>query len=148
MLADKRVPGRVFSILRQMKPFRQIDVAHAMNNLENHSGKFALAMLETTPDDQLVDGPKERKATSGTVEAIQRLERELAALQADTKAIEENYGPDSLKLVVIKSYVVSLLDNARLVRWLAQFRPDYLKQLQTIAEVKTLIPVNAGDKAA
>ncbi|KIP16051.1 repB plasmid partitioning family protein [Burkholderia sp. MSHR3999] len=131
-----------------MKPFRQIDVAHAMNNLENHSGKFALAMLETTPDDQLVDGPKERKATSGTVEAIQRLERELAALQADTKAIEENYGPDSLKLVVIKSYVVSLLDNARLVRWLAQFRPDYLKQLQTIAEVKTLIPVNAGDKAA
>lgn len=148
LLADKRVPGRVFSILRQMKPFRQIDVAHAMNNLENHSGKFALAMLETTPDDQLVDGPKERKATSGTVEAIQRLERELAALQADTKAIEENYGPDSLKLVVIKSYVVSLLDNARLVRWLAQFRPDYLKQLQTIAEVKTLIPVNAGDKAA
>lgn len=148
LLADKRVPGRVFSILRQMKPFRQIDVAHAMNNLENHSGKFALAMLETTPDDQLVDGPKERKATSGTVEAIQRLERELAALQADTKAIEENYGPDSLKLVVIKSYLVSLLDNARLVRWLAQFRPDYLKQLQTIAEVKTLIPVNAGDKAA
>ncbi|KVT96597.1 hypothetical protein WK60_08670 [Burkholderia ubonensis] len=70
LLADKRVPGRVFSILRQMKPFRQIDVAHAMNNLENHSGKFALAMLETTPDDQLVDGPKEHKATSGTVEAI------------------------------------------------------------------------------
>ncbi|KVT96598.1 hypothetical protein WK60_08675 [Burkholderia ubonensis] len=65
----------------------------------------------------------------------------MAALQADTKAIEENYGPDSLKLVVIKSYLVSLLDNARLVRWLAQFRPDYLKQLQTIAEVKTLIPV-------
>ncbi|WP_322026395.1 hypothetical protein [Burkholderia sp. BCC1977] len=43
---------------------------------------------------------------------------------------------------------MSLLDNARLVRWLAQFRPDYLKQLQMIAEVKTLIPVNAGDKAA
>ncbi|OJA51096.1 hypothetical protein [Burkholderia ubonensis] len=36
-------------------------------------------------------------------------------------------------------------DATRLV---AQFRPDYLKQLQTIAEVKMVIPVNAGDKAA
>ncbi|WP_423758929.1 plasmid partitioning protein RepB C-terminal domain-containing protein [Burkholderia sp. NLJ2] len=148
LLADKRVPCRVFAILRQMKPFRQIDVAHAMNNLDNYSGKFALAMLETTPDDQLVDGPRERATKSGTVEAIQRLERELAVLQADTKVIEENYGPDSLKLVVIKSYLTSLLDNARVVRWMAQFRPDYLKQLQTIAEVKSLAPVSASDKAA
>ncbi|CAG9257949.1 ParB domain-containing protein [Burkholderia diffusa] len=148
LLADKRVPCRVFAILRQMKPFRQIDVAHAMNNLDNYSGKFALAMLETTPDDQLVDGPRECATKSGTVEAIQRLERELAVLQADTKVIEENYGPDSLKLVVIKSYLMSLLDNARVVRWMAQFRPDYLKQLQTIAEVKSLAPVSASDKAA
>lgn len=51
ILADKRVPRRVFAILRQMKPFRQIDVAHAMTNLDNYSGKFVLAMLETTPDD-------------------------------------------------------------------------------------------------
>ncbi|WP_175948130.1 ParB/RepB/Spo0J family partition protein [Burkholderia pyrrocinia] len=148
ILADKRVPRRVFAILRQMKPFRQIDVAHAMNNLGNYSGKFALAMLETTPDDQLVDGPKGGATKSGAVEAIQRLERELAVLQADTKLLEENYGPDSLKLVVIKSYVTSLLDNARVVRWLAQFRADYLQQLQVIAEVKTLAPGSNEAKIA
>jgi ParB-like chromosome segregation protein Spo0J len=148
LLSDKLVPRRVFSILRQMKSLRQIDVAHTMNTLENYSGKFALAMLETTPDDQLVEGPKERAAKSGTLEAIRRLERELAVLQADTKLLEENYGPDSLKLVVIKSYVTSLLDNARVVRWLAQHQADYLQQLQTIAEVKSLVPPKRVDQAA
>ncbi|KWA71724.1 chromosome partitioning protein ParB [Burkholderia ubonensis] len=143
LLSDKRVPRRVFSILRQMKPFRQIDAAHAMINLDNYSGKFALAMLETTPEDQLADTVEKRQEKSGTIEAIQRLERELAVLQADTKLLEENYGPDSLKLVVIKTYVASLLDNARVVRWLAQFRSDYLQQLQLIAEVKTLADVNS-----
>lgn len=143
LLSDKRVPRRVFSILRQMKPFRQIDAAHAMINLDNYSGKFALAMLETTPEDQLADTVEKRQEKSGTIEAIQRLERELAVLQADTKLLEENYGPDSLKLVVIKTYVASLLDNARVVRWLAQFRSDYLQQLQLIAEVKTLAVVNS-----
>ncbi|KGS40361.1 parB-like nuclease domain protein [Burkholderia pseudomallei MSHR5613] len=143
LLSDKRVPRRVFSILRQMKPFRQIDAAHAMINLDNYSGKFALAMLETTPEDQLADTVEKRQEKSGTIEAIQRLERELAVLQADTKLLEENYGPDSLKLVVIKTYVASLLDNARVVRWLAQFRSDYLQQLQLIAEVKTLAVGNS-----
>ncbi|RQP34138.1 plasmid partitioning protein RepB C-terminal domain-containing protein [Burkholderia ubonensis] len=143
LLSDKRIPRRVFSILRQMKPFRQIDAAHAMINLDNYSGKFALAMLETTPEDQLADAVEKRQEKSGTIEAIQRLERELAVLQADTKLLEENYGPDSLKLVVIKTYVASLLDNARVVRWLAQFRSDYLQQLQLIAEVKTLAVVSS-----
>jgi len=148
LLSDKRVPHRIFKILRQMMPFRQVDVVHAMINLENYSGKFALAMLETTPDDQLVEGPRERAAKSGALEVIRRLERELAVLQADTKLFEENYGPDSLKLVVIKSYVTNLLDNARVVRWLAQFRADYLQQLQAIAEVKTLTTDSRGEKAA
>ncbi|WP_230960606.1 plasmid partitioning protein RepB C-terminal domain-containing protein [Burkholderia pseudomultivorans] len=148
LLSDKIVPRRVFSILRQMKPLRQIDVAHTMNTLENYSGKFALAMLETTPDDQLLEGPRERAAKSGTLEAVQRLERELAVLQADTKLLEENYGPDSLKLVVIKSYVTNLLDNARVVRWLAQHKADYLQQLQAVAEVKSLGTPKGVDQAA
>ncbi|MFM0301446.1 plasmid partitioning protein RepB C-terminal domain-containing protein [Paraburkholderia sediminicola] len=147
LLSDKPVPRRVFSILRQMKPFRQIDAAHAMINLDNYSGRFALAMLETTSDDQLVEASKKSAEKNGTVEAIQRVERELAALQTDTKLLEENYGPDSLKFVVIKSYVASLLNNARVVRWLAQFRSEYLQQLQLITEIKAL-PTNDPSRPA
>jgi hypothetical protein len=138
LLSDKPVPRRVFPLLRQMQPFRQIDVAQAMINLGNYSSKLVLAMLETTSPDQLVDGFKQKVDKGGTTAAIQRLERELAALQADTRLLEDSYGPDNLKLVVIKRYVASLLNNARVVRWMAQFHADYLQQLQLISEIKTL----------
>jgi len=138
LLAEKPVPRGVFPILRQMQPFRQIDVAHAMINLGNFSLKLALAMLETTPSDQLAEGFKKKVERGGSTEVIQRLERELAALQADTRLLEDSYGPDNLKLVVIKPYVAKLLDNAPIVRWLAQFHADYLQQLQLVAEIRTL----------
>lgn len=96
------------------------------------------APRETTPPDQLAEGFKKKVERGGSTEVIQRLERELAALQADTRLLEDSYGPDNLKLVVIKTYIAKLLDNAAIVRWLAQFHADYLQQLQRVAEIKTL----------
>ncbi|WZB74802.1 plasmid partitioning protein RepB C-terminal domain-containing protein [Achromobacter insuavis] len=55
ILADKPATYGMFRILRQMKPFRQIDVAQAMANLGNYSIKLATAMLQNTPTDQLVE---------------------------------------------------------------------------------------------
>lgn len=40
--------------------------------------------------------------------------------------------------MVIKSYVANLLSNVRIVRWLAQFKSEYLQQLQIISEIKVL----------
>ena len=52
--------------------------------------------------------------------------------------LEESYGPANLQLVIIKNYIKSLLETARVVRWLAKFQREYLQQLQLIADVKTL----------
>ncbi|MGO4156624.1 plasmid partitioning protein RepB C-terminal domain-containing protein [Cupriavidus sp. YAF13] len=73
------------------------------------------------------------EATNST-EAVQRLERELAVLHDDTKLMEETYGSDNLRLVVIRRYIEGLLNNAKVVRWLAQHRRDHLQQLQILAE--------------
>lgn len=56
----------------------------------------------------------------------------------NTRLLEDNYGPDNLKLAVIKAYVANLLNNARVVRWLARSHADYLQQLQSVAEIKSL----------
>ncbi|GAB3628323.1 chromosome partitioning protein ParB [Pandoraea terrae] len=138
ILAEKQVPRSVFPILWQMQAFRQIDVAQAMVSLGNFSTKLALAMLETTAPDQLQAGTKRTGVKSEAADVIQRLERELAALQTDTRLLEDNYGPDNLKLVVVKTYIANLLNNARVVRWLAQFHADYLQRLQRIAEIKDI----------
>jgi hypothetical protein len=72
-------------------------------------------------------------------QALQRLEQELAALQADTETLQEGFGPASLQLEIIKTHVGStLLNNAAVVRWLAKYRPDHLQQLQKLSEIKHL----------
>ncbi|WP_323120831.1 hypothetical protein [Burkholderia alba] len=50
--------------------------------------------------------------------------------------------------MVIKRYVTNLLDNARVARWLAQHKADYLQQWQSIAEVQSLVLPKNVEKAA
>lgn len=140
LLADKPATYGMFRILKKMKPFRQIDVAQAMVNLGNYSIKLATAMLQNTPADQLTDASAAKTESTNThSEALRRLERELAAMQADTKILEDGYGPSNLQLEIIKTHVgTTLLENAAVVRWLAKSQPEYLQQLQRIADIKEL----------
>ncbi len=138
LLADKPATHGMFKVLSQMKPFRQIDVAQAMINLNNYSIKLALAMLQGTSQDQLSDAVAAKVQRGGAAETLQRLERELAAVQSETKMLEEGYGPANLQLVIIKTYIKHLLDNAAVVRWLAKAHVEYLQQLQLIADIKQL----------
>lgn len=139
LLADKPATYGMFRILKQMKAFRQIDVAQTMVNLSNYSVKLATAMLQSTPPEQLVEVAAGKAQPGTPTDAIRRLERELAAMQADTRLIEEGYGPASLQLEIIKTHIgATLLENAPVVRWLARRKPEYLQQLQRIADISTL----------
>lgn len=138
LLADKPATRGMFNALRQMKPFRQIDVAQAMINLNNYSFKLALAMLHRTSPDQLVEEAAAKSQQSGASETLRRLERELASVQADTRLLDESYGPANLELMIIKTYIKSRLENVSVVKWLAKHKPEYLQQLQLIADIENL----------
>ncbi|MES2280553.1 MAG: plasmid partitioning protein RepB C-terminal domain-containing protein [Pseudomonadota bacterium] len=138
LLAEKPATQGMFRVLRQMKPFRQIDTAQTMINLNNYSIKLALAMLQGTPPEQLMEKTASKMQRMGSSESLQRLERELAAVQSDTKLLDESYGPANLKLEIIKTHIKTLLDNAAIVRWLAKFHREYLQQLQLLADIKHL----------
>lgn len=140
ILKDAHCPLSVFDTLRKMAPLRQIEAAELMVGHNNFNGAFVTAMLAATPEAQLV-APKYRKktaASSVTRDHLARLERELASLQVQTKAVEETYGLDNLHLTVAKAYLTKLLGNARTVRWLAQHKPEYLSEFQAIAELTSL----------
>lgn len=139
LLADKPATYGMFRILKQMKPFRQIDMVQTMVNLGNYSVKLATAMLQSTPPDQLTEEGASKSQSSGPIDALRRLERELSAIQADTRLFEEGYGPSSLQLEIIKTHIgTTLLEHVAVVRWLAKNRPEYLQQLQRIADIKDL----------
>jgi len=140
ILKDTDCPLSIFDTLRRMLPLRQIEAAELMVGQNNFSGVFAKALLAATPEKLLV---RVRKPGAGaeqsvTTEQISRMERELASLQTQVKSIEENYGIDNLHLTVALSYIRKLLGNARVSRWLAQHRQEYLTEFQTLAEIETL----------
>lgn len=148
MLRDSPCSFAVFDVLRKMGPLRQREAAELMLGHSNFGKPFALALLSATPDGQLAGGKARSKAPeTGAVtrEQVQRLERELATLQVQIKAVEETYGVDNLHLTVAKAYVGKLLSNAQVVRWLAQHRPEYLAEFQSIADMTSLVADAAPD---
>lgn len=80
-------------------------------------------------------------------EQVSRLERELATLQVQIKAVEETYGLDNLRLTVERAHLANLLRNAQVVRWLAQHRPEHLSGFQTVAELTPVVHDAPGDIA-
>jgi hypothetical protein len=140
ILKDLSCPTTVFDVLRRMSSIRQIEAAELMTGQQNFTVVRVKAMLAATPDDQLVHVPAKRP-TSVSSEQMARMERELVGLQMQVKSVEDQYGVDALHLTVARANVRMLLGNDRIVRWIAQHRSEYLKELQTIGEIETIAPV-------
>lgn len=140
VLKDTVTPISVFDILRQMAPIRQLEAAELMVGQGNFSLMFARALLAATPERQLIAPRRNKPKGDGAVtpEQIARMERELASLQTQVKFVEESFGVDTLRLTVTRGYVAKLLANARIVRWLAANRQEYLSEFQNIAEIESI----------
>jgi hypothetical protein len=138
LLKDKMVAIETFSILRRMKPLRQIEVATLMNDSATYFSSYANALLAATPPDQLSEPGRSRKLKGFDDDKIARMQSELANVQRQYSLIEDSYGADILNLTVAKGYIGNLIGNAKVVRYLAQHHPEYLKQFQNISEMNSL----------
>lgn len=145
LLTNAPCPFRVFDILRQMVPLRQIEAAELMIGQNNYTAVFARALLVATPESHLVPATKSKSAEAAAIaDQIARMERELVGLQSQIKTVEETYGIDNLQLTLTKGYIGKLLGNAQIVRWLAQNRPEYLSEFQTVTEIESIAPAVAA----
>jgi len=138
LLKDKMVAIETFSILRRMKPMRQIEVATLMNDSATYYASYANAMLAATPQDQLAELGRSRKLKGFDDDKIARMQSELANVQRQYSLIEDSYGADILNLTIARGYISNLIGNAKVVRYLAQHHPEYLKQFQNISEMSSL----------
>jgi hypothetical protein len=138
ILKDTTAPMVVFDILKLMKPLRQIEAAELIVGQGNFSRNFANALLVATPENMLVNTKRKKPTTGVSRDQMLRLERELSALQSQIKSVEETFGVDTLHLTVAKGYLGKLLTAGRVVRWLAQNRPEYLGEFQAIAEMRSI----------
>lgn len=136
LLKDKHVPMHTFAELRKMLPMRQIEAAQLMVAMNKYSITYARSLVGATPPAQLVDSAKPKQIEGLTDEQIALMEQESANLDREFRLMEESYGNDHLDLVVATGYVHRLIENARVVRYLAQHFPELLAEFQKIVETQ------------
>ena len=62
----------------------------------------------------------------------------MQALERDILHIDESYGRDVVNLTIARGYVKKLLENAKVVRYLAAKHGDVLTEFQRIQEAASL----------
>lgn len=135
LLRDKHVPINTFTELRRLKPMRQIAAVEMMVAMNRYTTSYARALVAATPVDQLVAGKQPVRRGLGD-EQVELMRKEAEHLDREFRLVEETYGADHLDLVLAAAYVANLLENARIVRHLAQFHPDLLSEFQKIADMQ------------
>lgn len=134
---SRRVNIGVFRALKRMKPLRQIEAAELMIGAGNLSASYAKVLLAGTRASDLANS--EQKKVSGlSTEQMDRMQREMEAVQSDFKAVQKNYGDDVLQLVVASGYVESLIRNTEIARYLGEHYPEILTQFRSIARAASL----------
>jgi hypothetical protein len=138
LLKDKHCPMNSFLSLKKMKPMRQVEIAELMIAMNNYSVTYSKALLAATPQDQLVETGKPKAFKGISPEQIALMEKEMASLQREIKLIEDSYGTDHLNLVLARGYLVSLLNNSKVVRYLSQNHSEILGEFQRITEAASI----------
>lgn len=138
LLKDKMVASNVFKVMRRMKAVRQIESATLMNDANIYSFSYVQALLAATPKAQLLDQEKPKKVKGLDEQQMARMEAEMGSLQGEYRLIEESYGANVLNLTVARTYISTLLDNARVTKYLTQHHPEFLTQFQKIVAMKSL----------
>lgn len=138
LLEDRQFSAELSRVIRKMKPTRQVECVELMISANNLTVSYAEALLAATPADLLVDGKKPRKLSGVSKEQMAKMEREMSSLQGQYKLVEQSYGQDVLTLVLVRGYLVKLLGNAEVAKFLRGKAPEILEQFETIAETTSL----------
>jgi len=71
-------------------------------------------------------------------EDIARMESEMESLERDLKAVADNYTENIFTLQTAQTYIMNLLKNAKVVRYLNANHADIYSEFETIAATETV----------
>ncbi|MDP1736535.1 MAG: plasmid partitioning protein RepB C-terminal domain-containing protein [Caulobacter sp.] len=145
LLKNHTVNPVTFDVLRKMRPMRQVEAAELMLSANNFTSAYAKALLAATRQADLVRQDKPKRVGGMTSDQMARMEREMASLTQDFRAIEASYGDDVLHLVVASGYLNRLLSNAHIERHLTTRHPELVDEFRAIISAASLD--DAGDAA-
>ena len=139
LLKDKPVTNEGFRVLKKVQPMRQIEMAELMIASANYTKPYSLALLAATPDEQLAhEEGRGKKTPKMRIEDITKMEAEMQSLERDVLLLDESYGRNVVNLTIARGYLKKLMENAKVVKYLAAKYSDLLAEFQRIQEAASL----------
>jgi hypothetical protein len=137
MLNDFGAPLKIFGLLREVVPCRQVETCRLMLALDRVEFRVAKVLIELTPRSQLTNPLARRKRYEGISSA------QMAAMEADIAEVSHKYlsaasthGSEMLNLIAATSYFDRLLNNPKLVRYLARNFTGQLEAFQNLLDFR------------
>ena len=138
MLKDFKLNANVFSVMKKMKPLRQIEVAEHMIANSAFSLTFVQALLYGTKPEMLLVKPRIRPVKASAEAASNHFSEESDSLLKDLRGLEDSFGKDALTLTICQRYVERLLKNPKVLRYLERRHDRSLGALQLWLEKRQL----------
>ena len=118
LLKDLRFSPEIATLLRKMKPTRQVEAVELMFSANSITVSYARALVMVTAAEMLVKAKAAHRGRGVSQEQVDRMEREMCGLQDQYRMIEQPFGEDMLNLVLARGYVSKLVDNKSVFRYL------------------------------
>lgn len=138
LLKDRNFSTEVVPALRKMKTTRQIECGELMVSANNVTATYARALLAATPQEMLIGVKKPTKSGGLSHEQMARMENEMSNLLAQYKIAEQTHGEDMLNLMLARGYLVKLLDNTKVMRYLQSHNSEVLEEFSKIVEMTSM----------
>lgn len=138
LLEKFNVSEKVLTVLKKMKPVRQIDAINLMISTNCFTASYIEAILIGTVPEDLVESEKTPKMRGLKAEQIEKLRNEITVVERDYKLLSSKDGMSALKLSFGKAYICKLLNNSRVHRYLGKNYEDILVEFEKIAAMTTI----------
>ena len=135
LLQTRKVGLVTFTVLKRMKPLRQVEAAKHMIASSVFSSSFARALFYATKPDMLVKPQKARKKSTTPETATNLFTQESETILRDLKSLEAELGKEALTLTVFRGYIRRLVANPRVQRYLERKHRDILEVLRSGTEI-------------
>lgn len=137
LLKDFGAPLKIFGLLREVVPSRQVEIVRLMLAMDRVQFRVARILIELTPRSQLTNPSARRKRYEGISPA------QMAAMEADIAKVSHEYlsaasthGARTLNLIAATSYFDRLLNNPRVLRYLARNFAGQLEVFQKLLDFR------------
>ena len=136
-LKDKQMSPAALKSLRSVLPARQIEIAELMVAANNFTKSYVEALLLGTPKNMM--RPKAVKpARRVKREELARMELEMESLGMQYRACESVFSEKVLQLTVVRRYVMRLLDNPKVNRFVRSRHAEIHAELAEIVANDTV----------